>query len=77
MVEKSAKLFAEVNNQSIRYAVFNLSENLNYSLLTKKNSENIGIKKGDVIDINLASEIVSKDLKEIEKKTDKIFSNIN
>ena len=77
MEEKSEKLFAEVNNKSIRYAVFNLSENLNYNLLTTKNSENNGIKKGDVIDIDLASEIISKDLKEIEKKIDKVFSNVN
>ncbi|MBH90604.1 MAG: hypothetical protein CMG67_00630 [Candidatus Marinimicrobia bacterium] len=77
MEEKSEKLFAEINNKSIRYAVFNLSENLNYNLLTIKNSENNGIKKGDVIDIDLASEIVSKDLKEIEKKIDKVFSNVN
>ena len=73
MEEKSEKLFAEVNNKSIRYAVFNLSENLNYNLLTTKNSENNGIKKGDVIDIDLASEIISKDLKEIEKKLIKFF----
>ena len=78
MMEKEReKLFAEINDQEIRYAVFKLSDGSNYNLLTKKNSKNNGIKNGAVTDLNIAIEKVSRDLKEIEKKLDRVFSNIN
>ena len=75
--ENKEKLFAEIKDQEIRYAVFQSEENLNYKLILKKNSNNLGIKQGVIIDLNLASEIVSQDLREIEKKLGKTFSNIN
>ena len=65
-MKKTEKLFAEINNQEIKYAVFQLSNNSSYNLITKKNSENIGIQKGVVVDHDKAAELVSKDLKEIE-----------
>ncbi len=76
-MKKEEKLFAEINNQEIRYAVFQTSENSNYNLITKKSSKNIGIQKGTVVDFEKATELVSKDLKEIEKKFDKVFENIS
>ena len=75
--ENKEKLFAEIKDQEIRYAIFQSEENLNYKLILKKNSNNLGIKQGVIIDLNLASEIVSQDLREIEKKLGKTFSNIN
>ena len=75
--ENKEKLFAEIKDQEIRYAVFQSEENLNYKLILKKNSNNLGIKQGVIIDLDLASEIVSQDLREIEKKLGKTFSNIN
>ena len=71
------KLFAEINNKKIRYAVFEFKDEKDYNLIIKKDSNNIGIKNGSVEDINLATDIVSKDLKEIEKKLDKVFDKIN
>ena len=75
--ENKEKLFAEIKDQEIRYAIFQSEENLNYKLILKKNSNNLGIKQGVIIDLDLASEIVSQDLREIEKKLGKTFSNIN
>ncbi len=76
MMEKE-KLFAEINNEGIRYAVFQFDSGLNYKLIVKKNSKNSGIKNGTVEDLNIAAKIVAKDIKEIEKKLDKIFDSIN
>ena len=65
-MKKTEKLFAEINDQEIKYAVFQSSENLTYNLLTKKNSKNTGIQKGIVVDHEKASELVSRDLKQID-----------
>ena len=70
------KLFAEIKDQEIQYGYFKLEEDLNYNLIIKKNSKNIGIKNGDIIDLKSASQIVANDLKEIEK-LDKVFDSIN
>ena len=77
MEKNKEKLFAEINDQEIRYAVFQAEDNLNYNLITKKNSKNLGIKNGLVTDLDVATEIVSKDIKEIEEKLDKVFESIN
>ncbi len=77
MEKGRVKLFAEVNDQEIRYAAFELADNSNYNLLIKKTSKNYGIKNGAAVDLNIATETISKDLKEIEKKLDKVFDNIN
>ena len=77
MENEKEKLFAEINNQEIRYAVFELKDDFNYNLLLKKNSKNDGIKYGVVTDFNIATELIAEDLKEIEKKLDKVFNGIN
>jgi len=77
MEEKGKKLFAEINDQEIRYAVFQSAEDSNYRLLVKNNSKNDGIKHGVVTDLNIATETVARDLKEIEKKSDEIFDSIS
>ena len=63
MEKGRVKLFAEVNDQEIRYAAFELADNSNYNLLIKKISKNHGIKNGAVVDLNIATETISKDLK--------------
>ena len=68
MEKEKEKLFAEIKDQEIRYGFFKLEDNSNYNLLAKKNSKNNGIKHGNVTDLKIATEIVSQDLKEIEKK---------
>ena len=40
MEKGRVKLFAEVNDQEIRYAAFELADNSNYNLLIKKTSKN-------------------------------------
>ncbi len=76
MEQENEKLFAEINDQEIRYAVFKLDEKSSFNLISKKISKNEGIKNGDVIDSNIAIEKISKDLKEIEKKHKRVFGDI-
>ena len=76
MVQEKEKLFAEINDQEIRYAVFKLDEKSGFDLISKKISKNEGIKNGEVIDSNIAIEKISKDLKEIEKKHKRVFGDI-
>ena len=68
-MEKNKKLFAEINDKKIKYGVFQLDDEKNYKLLFRKNSQNDGIQNGVVTDLNLATDIVSEDLNEIEKKS--------
>ena len=77
MEKEREKLFAEIKDQEIRYGVFQLEDDSNYNLLTRKNSKNDGIKKGTVTNLKIATETVSRDLKDIEKKSNKIFDRIN
>ncbi len=77
MEKDKEKLFAEIKDQEIRYVVFQLQEDLSYNLITKKISKNEGIKNGIIIDLKIAAETVSNDLKEIEKKLNKVFDSIN
>ena len=76
MEKEKKKLFAEIKDQEIRYGVFRLEDDLNYSLINKKNSKNNGIKNGIITDLKIATEIVGKDLKDIEK-SEKVFDSIN
>ena len=77
MEKEKKNLFAEINDQEIRYAVFQLAEDSSYKLIAKKKSKNNGIKHGVVTDLNIAIETVARDLKEIEKNLDKVFDSIN
>ncbi len=77
MENNSAKIIAELDDEIIKYTVFQLDEKSNYEILTKKISNNTGIKKGNVLDIGDASKVIVRDLEEIEKKLDKIFRSIS
>ena len=65
MENQKDKLFAEINDQHIRYAVFELKNNSNYNFVIKKNSNNSGIKSGLVVDQNIASQKIAEDIKDI------------
>ncbi len=71
------KLIAEINDGKIKYAVFNVDENLDYKIISKKISYNAGIKKGKISDFNHTVKIITEDLQSIEHKTKKIFKNIS
>ena len=77
MENNTAKIIAELDDEIIKYTVFQLNEKSDYEILIKKISRNPGVKKGNVIDINNTSKFIIKDLEEIEKKLDKIFSGIS
>ena len=71
------KLIAEINDDKIKYAVFNVDEKLNYVITSKKISVNAGIKKGKISDFKHTAKIITEDLQNIEQKTKKIFKNIS
>ena len=46
MVEK---LIIEIDDDKIKYAVFNADENFDYTIVNKKTSLNAGVKKGKIL----------------------------
>ncbi len=71
------KLIAEINNDKIKYGVFQVDENLDYKLISKKISSNPGISRGKIINFEAAAKIINEDLQYIEKDAKKIFKNIS
>ncbi len=71
------KLIVEIDNNRIKYGVFQVGENREYKLLTKKISQNSGIKKGKILDFNQSLKTINNDLHDIESKVDKVFDNIS
>ena len=74
MVEK---LIIEIDDDKIKYAVFNADENFDYTIVNKKTSLNAGVKKGKIYDFNYASKIINEDLQTIEQEVKKVFKNIS
>ena len=48
-------------------------ENSEYKILNKKISENIGIKKGKILDFNYTAKKINEDIKNIEKESEKFL----
>ena len=71
------KLIAEVSHDHIKYAVCRQDKKSNYVIINKKIFENEGIKKGKILDFDLASKKINTDIKILEKETDTIFKNIS
>ena len=71
------KLIAEIAEDKIRYVIYQQDEKLEYKILKKKISENIGIKQGKILDFHYTANKINQDLKDLEKESDKIFSNIS
>ena len=71
------KLIAEIAEDKIRYVIYQQDEKLEYKILKKKISENIGIKQGKILDFHYTANKINQDLKDLEKESDKIFRNIS
>ncbi len=71
------KLIAEIAEDKIRYVIYQQNEKLEYKILKKKISENIGIKQGKILDFHHTANKINKDLKDLEKESNKIFRNIS
>jgi len=71
------KLIAEIGEDKIRYAIYQQNEKLEYKILKKKISENIGIKQGKILDFHYTANKINQDLKDLEKESNKIFRNIS
>ena len=70
------KLIIEVDDNKIKYAVFQINENLDYRLISQKISAKAKISKGKISDFEHTAKIISDDLQEIEKDVDKVFNSI-
>ncbi len=71
------KLIAEIAEDKIRYVIYQQDEKLEYKILKKKISEKIGIKQGKILDFHYTANKINQDLKNLEKESDKIFTNIS
>ena len=71
------KLIIELDNDKIKYGVFETNEEADYKLLTKKISNNAGIEKGKILDLDQSAKTISADLHNIEKEVSKVFKSIS
>ena len=71
------KLIIELDDDKIKYGVFETNEESDYKLLTKKISNNAGIEKGKILDLDQSVKTISTDLHNIEKKVSKVFKSIS
>ena len=71
------KLIIELDDDKIKYGVFETNEESDYKLLTKKISNNAGIEKGKILDLDQSTKTISADLHNIEKKVSKVFKSIS
>ncbi len=71
------KLIIELDDDKIKYGVFETDEESDYKLLTKKISNNAGIEKGKILDLDQSTKTISADLHNIEKKVSKVFKSIS
>tara|TARA_Y100000816_G_scaffold286648_1_gene268127 strand:+ start:55 stop:1227 length:1173 start_codon:yes stop_codon:yes gene_type:complete len=72
-----AKLIIELDDDKIKYGVFETNEEADYKLLTKKISNNAGIEKGKILDLDQSAKTISADLHNIEKEVSKVFKSIS
>ena len=70
------KLIAELSNEKIFYIICQNDEKSVYKIFKKKISENLGIKKGKIFNFDMASKIISQDIKNLEKETNLIFRTV-
>jgi len=71
------RLIAEIADDQIRYVVYQQQADLEYKILNKKISENVGIKKGRILDFNYTSKKINEDIRNIESESKKFFKNIS
>tara|TARA_Y100000590_G_scaffold445404_1_gene577490 strand:- start:17 stop:1204 length:1188 start_codon:yes stop_codon:yes gene_type:complete len=71
------KLIAQIDDDKIKYAVFQKDEKMDYELISKKISYNVGVNKGKISDFEYTAKIINEDLHSIEKEVDKVFKSIH
>jgi len=76
-MEEQERLIAEIADDQIRYVVYQQQTDLEYKILNKKISENVGIKKGRILDFDYTSKKINEDIKNIESESKKVFKNIS
>ena len=71
------KLIIEIDDDKLKYGVFQINEKGEYKLLAKKISNNVGIKKGKIYDFNLSLKVINNDLHDIEADVKTVFNNVS
>ena len=68
-------LIIEINDQKIILLAIKYNENFDYEILDTIMTNSQGVEKGKIIDVNISSSIIKKNLNQLEKKIDYIFKN--
>ena len=76
MQKNQPMLFVEINYKSYVFIAGVYDDNQSFRLLEKIITDNEGITKNKLSDINKAQEIINKSIQTIEKKLDCIFKDI-
>ena len=71
------KLIIEIDNDKLKYGVFQINEKGEYKLLAKKISNNAGIKKGKICDFDLSLKVINNDLHNIEADVKTVFTDVS
>ena len=71
------KLIIEIDDDKLKYGVFQINEKGEYKLLAKKISNNVGIKKGKIYDFNLSLKVINNDLHDIEANVKTVFNDVS
>ena len=69
-------LFVEINESSYIFMVVIQDENQNFKMIEKIITQNAGIEKNKFVNINEASEVINKNVEQIEKKINYIFKSV-
>ena len=76
MQPNNPSLFVEINESSYIFMVVTQDENQNFKVIEKIITQNAGIEKNKFVNINEASEVINKNVEQIEKKINYIFKSV-
>jgi cell division protein FtsA len=76
MQPNNPSLFVEINESSYIFMVVTQDENQNFKMIEKIITQNAGIEKNKFVNINEASEVINKNVEQIEKKINYIFKSV-
>ena len=76
MQPNNPSLFVEINESSYIFMVVIQDENQNFKMIEKIITQNAGIEKNKFVNINEASEVINKNVEQIEKKINYIFKSV-
>ena len=70
------KLFVEINEINYIFVVGAYDKNQNFRIIEKLITRSEGLNINQITNVNLASEIIKREIEKIEKKIDHIFNDV-